>query len=83
MKPREQYGSNGLVAGIGAEAIRQLLEEIDLEKLYEELRTEIVTVRFRYQEKETGKKIESSGSFAQVREQTGMDDFNNSARYSA
>jgi DNA-directed RNA polymerase subunit beta' len=40
---REQFGSNGFVAGIGAEAIRQLLEEIDLEKLYEELRTEIVT----------------------------------------
>jgi len=40
---REQYGSNGFVAGIGAEAIRQLLEEIDLEKLYEELRMEIVT----------------------------------------
>jgi DNA-directed RNA polymerase subunit beta' len=40
---REQYGSNGFIAGIGAEAIRQLLEEMDLEKLYEELRTEIVT----------------------------------------
>ena len=40
---REQYGNDGFVAGIGAEAIRQLLEEIDLEKLYEELRTEIVT----------------------------------------
>jgi DNA-directed RNA polymerase subunit beta' len=40
---REQYGSNGFVAGIGAEAIRQLLEEIDLEKLYEELRMEIAT----------------------------------------
>ena len=40
---REQYGNEGFVAGIGAEAIRQLLEEIDLEKLYEELRTEIVS----------------------------------------
>ncbi|KUG22766.1 dna-directed rna polymerase beta' subunit [hydrocarbon metagenome] len=40
---REQYGQNGFVAGIGAEAIRQLLEEIDLDKLYEELRTEIIT----------------------------------------
>ncbi|HNZ64194.1 MAG TPA: DNA-directed RNA polymerase subunit beta' [Smithella sp.] len=40
---REQYGNDGFVAGIGAEAIRQLLEEIDLEKLYEELRSEIVT----------------------------------------
>ncbi|MDI6741358.1 MAG: DNA-directed RNA polymerase subunit beta' [Smithella sp.] len=40
---REQYGNEGFVAGIGAEAIRQLLQEIDLEKLYEELRAEIVT----------------------------------------
>ena len=40
---REQYGNDGFVAGIGAEAIRQLLEEINLEKLYEELRAEIVT----------------------------------------
>ncbi len=40
---REQYGETGFVAGIGAEAVRQLLEEIDLEKLYEELRAEVVT----------------------------------------
>ncbi len=40
----EQYGENGFVVGIGAEAVRQLLGEIDLEKLYDELRTEIVTV---------------------------------------
>ncbi len=40
---KEQYGENGFIAGIGAEAVRQLLEEIDLEKLYEELRAEMVT----------------------------------------
>jgi DNA-directed RNA polymerase subunit beta' len=40
---KEQYGHDGFVAGIGAEAVRQLLEEIDLEKLYEELRAEVVT----------------------------------------
>lgn len=40
----EQYGENGFIVGIGAEAVRQLLGEIDLEKLYEELRSEIVTV---------------------------------------
>ena len=40
---REQYGENGFTVGIGAEAVRQLLEEIDLEKLYEELRAEVVT----------------------------------------
>jgi len=40
---KEQYGETGFVAGIGAEAVRQLLEEIDLEKLYDELRSEVVT----------------------------------------
>ena len=40
---KDQYGESGFVAGIGAEAVRQLLEEIDLEKLYEELRAEVVT----------------------------------------
>ncbi|MBN1472056.1 MAG: DNA-directed RNA polymerase subunit beta' [Syntrophaceae bacterium] len=40
---KEQYGNDGFIVGIGADAIRQLLEEIDLEKLYEELRTEIIS----------------------------------------
>jgi DNA-directed RNA polymerase subunit beta' len=43
IEAKEQYGENGFVSGIGAEAVRQLLEEIDLEKLYEELRAEVVT----------------------------------------
>ena len=37
---REQYG-NRFRAGMGAEAIKELLEEIDLDKLSEELRTEL------------------------------------------
>ena len=37
---REKYG-NRFVASMGAEAIKRLLEEIDLEKLSEELRSEI------------------------------------------
>ncbi|MCU0538484.1 MAG: DNA-directed RNA polymerase subunit beta' [Desulfobacterales bacterium] len=36
----EAYGSK-FVAGIGAEAVQAMLEELDLEKLYHELRTEI------------------------------------------
>ncbi len=36
----EKYGSK-FEAGIGAEAVKTLLERIDLEKLYTELRTEI------------------------------------------
>ncbi len=37
---REEYGE-GFEAGIGAEAVRKLMEEIDLEKLDEELRGEL------------------------------------------
>jgi DNA-directed RNA polymerase subunit beta' len=43
IEAKEQYGETGFVAGIGAEAVRQLLSEINLEKLYEELRAEVVT----------------------------------------
>jgi DNA-directed RNA polymerase subunit beta' len=43
LEAREQYGETGFVSGIGAEAVRHLLEEMDLEKLYEELRAELAT----------------------------------------
>ncbi|MHB8137214.1 MAG: DNA-directed RNA polymerase subunit beta' [Smithellaceae bacterium] len=43
IEAKEQYGETGFVAGIGAEAVRQLLSELDLEKLYEDLRAEVVT----------------------------------------
>ena len=39
---KEKYG-NGFRAGIGAEAIKELLEEMDLEQLYEELKEEVRT----------------------------------------
>ena len=38
---REQYGEDAFTAGIGAEAIRELLEEVDIGKLYDELRAEL------------------------------------------
>ncbi|MBR4944433.1 MAG: DNA-directed RNA polymerase subunit beta' [Peptococcaceae bacterium] len=39
---KEKYG-NGFRAGIGAEAIKELLDDMDLEALYEELKEEIRT----------------------------------------
>ena len=39
---KEKYG-NGFRAGIGAEAIKELLEEMDLDALYEELKEEVRT----------------------------------------
>ncbi|MBN2283924.1 MAG: DNA-directed RNA polymerase subunit beta' [Deltaproteobacteria bacterium] len=41
IEAREQYGSDSFKAGIGAEAIRTLLEEIDLEEMDKELRVEL------------------------------------------
>jgi len=38
---KEQYGESAFEAGIGAEAVRKLLEEIDLTKMDEELRGEL------------------------------------------
>jgi DNA-directed RNA polymerase subunit beta' len=38
---KEQYGEDAFKAGIGAEAVRKLLEEVDLVKLDEELRGEL------------------------------------------
>jgi DNA-directed RNA polymerase subunit beta' len=38
---RDQYGPEAFEAGIGAEAVRTLLEEVDLVKLDEELRSEL------------------------------------------
>lgn len=40
---REQYGPDAFKVGIGAEAIRTLLEEVDLDKVDQELRDEIKT----------------------------------------
>ena len=40
---KEQYGQDAFVVGIGAEAVRKLLEEINLEKMDEELREELRT----------------------------------------
>lgn len=43
IEARESYGDSGFVAGIGAEAIRQLLQELNLEELYDELRSDLAT----------------------------------------
>jgi DNA-directed RNA polymerase subunit beta' len=40
---KDQYGEDGFSVGIGAEAIRELLKEVDLVKLYDELRSELDT----------------------------------------
>ena len=55
---KDQYGSDAFEAGIGAEAVRILLEEVDLDKLDEELRSELKTVRFGNKTEEICQEIE-------------------------
>ena len=41
---RETYGQDGFVSGIGAEAVRTLLEEVDLDQMITQIREELRTV---------------------------------------
>ncbi len=54
---KEEYGSDAFEAGIGAEAVRKLLEEVDLNKLDEELRTGLKTVTSETKMKKLAKRL--------------------------
>ncbi|MCK9273740.1 MAG: DNA-directed RNA polymerase subunit beta' [Syntrophales bacterium] len=54
---REQYGIDGFEAGMGAEAVRKLLEEIDLEVLDKELRDELETATSETKKKKLVKRL--------------------------
>src|ERR687891_1448385 len=41
LKAQEHYGADSFTAGIGAEAIREMLKALDLEKMQADLRVEI------------------------------------------
>ena len=41
VKKRQEFGIDGFRAGIGAEAVKELLEELDLEVLSKELQEDV------------------------------------------
>ncbi|NLV99291.1 MAG: DNA-directed RNA polymerase subunit beta' [Clostridiaceae bacterium] len=59
-----EYGRNSFVAKMGAEAIRDLLSEIDVDKLAEELHEELITARGQ-KEQRIIKRLEVVESFQQ------------------
>jgi DNA-directed RNA polymerase subunit beta' len=57
MKAQEEYGEDSFTAGIGAEAIRELLIGMDLERIREELRIEIAQATTELKPKELAKRL--------------------------
>ncbi len=62
---QEQYGADGLIMGIGAEAIRELLAAIDLEKLSADLKVEIAECTSALKPKKLAKRLKVVEAFLQ------------------
>ena len=54
---KEEYGADAFEAGIGAEAVRKLLEDIDLDRLDEEIRSELKEVTSETKRKKLAKRL--------------------------
>ena len=76
---REQYG-NGFRAGMGAEAIRELLRELNLKKLQEDLRKDYRETSGQKRVKAI-KRLEVVEAFLSVRQSPGVDDSLGCARH--
>jgi DNA-directed RNA polymerase subunit beta' len=62
-KALEEYGSSNFKAEMGAEAIRRLLQDLDLEKLAEELRTEMMGTASEARRKKIAKRLNVINAF--------------------
>ncbi len=63
MEAQEEYGDDVFTAGIGAEAIRELLEAIDLEALRDELREELQSTTSEIKLKKISKRLKVVEAF--------------------
>ena len=63
LEAQEQYGEDTFTAGIGAEAIRELLKDLDLEKLREDLRVEIRESKSELKPKKLAKRLKLIEAF--------------------
>jgi DNA-directed RNA polymerase subunit beta' len=59
----EEYGQDSFTAGIGAEAIRQILESMDLPKIRDQLRQEIAGATTELKPKKLGKRLKVIEAF--------------------
>ncbi|MDA7946344.1 MAG: DNA-directed RNA polymerase subunit beta' [Hyphomicrobiaceae bacterium] len=57
LQAQDEFGEDSFTAGIGAEAIRELLVNLDLEKIAEDLRVEIAEATTELKPKKLGKRL--------------------------
>ncbi|MCC6915295.1 MAG: DNA-directed RNA polymerase subunit beta', partial [Rhodospirillaceae bacterium] len=62
-KAQDEYGEDSFTAGIGAEAIRKMLEAIDLPKLKEEIRAELAVAKGELKPKKLIKRLRLVDAF--------------------
>jgi DNA-directed RNA polymerase subunit beta' len=65
MEAQEKYGEDSFTAGIGAEAIREILASLDLAKIRDELREEIATSTSELKPKKLAKRLKIIEAFIQ------------------
>jgi len=63
LQAQEEFGEDSFTAGIGAEAIRELLANLDLEKIAEDLRVEIAEATTELKPKKLGKRLKVVEAF--------------------
>ena len=65
LRAQDEYGQDSFTAAIGAEAIRELLKSMDLEKLAADLRVEIAASKSELKPKKLAKRVKLIESFIQ------------------
>ena len=74
LRAQDEYGADSFTAMIGAEAIREMLKGLDLEKLAVDLRKEIAEFNLRPQAEEARQAAQADRSFPYLGQSPGMDD---------
>ena len=74
IRAQDEYGEDSFTASIGAEAVRELLMQLNLEKEAEQLRKEIAEATSRAEAEEAGQAPEAGRSVHPFGQQAGMDD---------
>ncbi len=74
IKAQEDYGEDSFTASIGAEAVREMLMAINLEKLREQLREELKVATGDLKPKKLAKRLKIVESFIEFGQPPGVDD---------
>ena len=83
LRAQDEYGQDSFTAAIGAEAIRSILKDMDLEKIAADLKVEISEATTELKPKKLAKRFEDHRSVPLLGQQARMDDSDRSPGDSA